>query len=187
MGLVAGTVLWAGNAVAAAPENVDFTPREAVDGRVQFPALRTLNLAEEEVALPQHFAGSPVWLVVTLTRRDGFRDIAAWAEVVRGWKEAGVEVKFLCLALTPRVAAPLRALAWGKLRDAVQLEESRRHLAVAFTDVDGFRAALGMGEEPAVQVFVTDGAGQVHWHGVGRPDAGDAAARARAAVEAVAE
>jgi hypothetical protein len=150
---------------------------------VRFPTIRADALSGRSYTLPRDFAGRAN-LVLIAFRREQQADVDTWLPAARALAASSPEVRYYELPTIGRGYVLMRPIIARGMRGGVTDPEARDATITLYTNVDQFRATLGLASADVVHALLLDGDGVVRWRAEGRLDAAREAAL-RQAVDAV--
>ena len=158
--------------LAAAAAWVHAAPRplsaQAAGGarEYRFPAITAAALSGRKYSLPRDFDGRAN-IVLVAFRREQQRDVDTWLPAAQELAAANAGVRYYELPTISRGYTLLRPLIDGGMRGGIPDPAMRDATITLYTNVDAFRAALGLASDRTIYALLVDAGGVVRWRGEG--------------------
>ena len=144
-----------------------------------FPTVSGENLSGRAMTLPRDFGGR-VNLVLVAFERDQQGVVDTWLPHAARLAASRPGLRYYELPTIKRRYAVMRPVIAGGMRSGVTDRAARDATITLYTNVDDFRAALGLPDARTVYALLLDADGVVRWRGRGAYDEPQGAALAAA-------
>lgn len=174
-GVAALIVVFAASAPAAS--GVEASACVETNGAcIHFPSVIGTNLNGRETALPEDFAGAVNFVVLSFEEEQTAR-AAAWLPVAQEMAAEYPGFAFYSVPVLPSVNAIIRGFIMSGMLVLIPDESNREITVMLFLDdIDALLSALAIPDRAALQLFLVNADGSIHWRTAG--DYTDAAANA---------
>ena len=156
-----GLLIWWGSRVLVGESRLALTREE-----IHFPEVSGYNLDREEFVFPGDFQGKYNLVIIPFLQRQQ-ADVNTWLPAAQELERSFPDLIYYELPTIESRPVLSRTLINEGMRAGIPDQTARERTITFYLDKSVFKEALGITNEGAIQLFLVDRQGTIHWREAG--------------------